>query len=105
MNRIPATVVTGFLGAGKTSLIRHLLKNAGGRRIALVINEFGGREIDCDQAGDGEFGDACPFSGDEVIRALGYDGLSVGLCGAMLITIALAARGGLPLPPIQHHQR
>jgi len=45
------------------------------------------------------------FSGDEVIRALGYDGLSVGLCGAMLITIALAARGGLPLPPIQHHQR
>ena len=69
----------------------------------MVINEFGGREIDCDQAGDGEFGDACPFSGDEVIRALGYDGLSVGLCGAMLITIALAARGGLPLPPTQHH--
>ncbi len=31
MNRIPATVVTGFLGAGKTSLIRHLLENANGR--------------------------------------------------------------------------
>ena len=48
MNRIPATVVTGFLGAGKTSLIRHLLKNAGGRRIALVINEFGDLGIDRD---------------------------------------------------------
>jgi cobalamin biosynthesis protein CobW len=46
MNRIPATVVTGFLGAGKTSLIRHLLENAGGRRIALVINEFGDLGID-----------------------------------------------------------
>jgi cobalamin biosynthesis protein CobW len=46
MNRIPATVVTGFLGAGKTSMIRHLLENAGGRRIALIINEFGDLGID-----------------------------------------------------------
>jgi cobalamin biosynthesis protein CobW len=46
MRRIPATIVTGFLGAGKTSLIRHLLGQAGGRRIALVINEFGELGID-----------------------------------------------------------
>ena len=39
--KIPATVVTGFLGAGKTTLIRHLLQNAGGRRIAVIVNEFG----------------------------------------------------------------
>jgi cobalamin biosynthesis protein CobW len=39
--RIPATIVTGFLGAGKTTLIRHLLQNAGGRKIALIVNEFG----------------------------------------------------------------
>lgn len=39
--KIPATVVTGFLGSGKTTLIRHLLANAGGRRLALIINEFG----------------------------------------------------------------
>jgi cobalamin biosynthesis protein CobW len=39
--KIPATVVTGFLGSGKTTLIRHLVANAGGRRLALIINEFG----------------------------------------------------------------
>ncbi len=44
--KIPATVVTGFLGAGKTTLIRHLLENAGGRRIALIINEFGDLGVD-----------------------------------------------------------
>jgi cobalamin biosynthesis protein CobW len=44
--KIPATVVTGFLGAGKTTLIRHLLDNAGGARLALVINEFGDLGID-----------------------------------------------------------
>jgi cobalamin biosynthesis protein CobW len=46
MRKLPATIVTGFLGAGKTSLIRHLLKHAEGRRIALVINEFGELGID-----------------------------------------------------------
>lgn len=46
MARIPATIVTGFLGAGKTSLIRHLLANADGRRLALVINEFGDLGVD-----------------------------------------------------------
>ncbi len=44
--KIPATIVTGFLGAGKTSLIRHLLTHAKGRRIALVINEFGDLGVD-----------------------------------------------------------
>ncbi|MBM3549945.1 MAG: cobalamin biosynthesis protein CobW [Alphaproteobacteria bacterium] len=46
MNRIPATVVTGFLGAGKTSLIQNLLRSANGRRLAFVINEFGELGID-----------------------------------------------------------
>jgi len=44
--KIPATVVTGFLGAGKTTLIRHLLGQANGRRIALIINEFGDLGVD-----------------------------------------------------------
>lgn len=46
MRKIPATVITGFLGAGKTSLIRHLLANANGKRLALVINEFGDLGVD-----------------------------------------------------------
>ena len=44
--KISATVLTGFLGAGKTSTIRHLLNTSGGRRLALVINEFGDLGID-----------------------------------------------------------
>ncbi|MDE0764838.1 MAG: cobalamin biosynthesis protein CobW [Amylibacter sp.] len=46
--KIPATVVTGFLGAGKTTLIRHMLQNAQGKRIALIINEFGDLGVDGD---------------------------------------------------------
>jgi cobalamin biosynthesis protein CobW len=38
--RIPATVITGFLGAGKTTLIRHLIENANGQRMAQIVNEF-----------------------------------------------------------------
>jgi cobalamin biosynthesis protein CobW len=45
-SKIPATVVTGFLGAGKTSLIRHLLEHSRGCRLALLINEFGSLGID-----------------------------------------------------------
>ena len=44
--KIPATIVTGFLGAGKTTLVRHVLANAGGRRLALIVNEFGDVGID-----------------------------------------------------------
>ena len=57
--KIPATVITGFLGAGKTSIIRHLLENANGRRIALIINEFGDVGI------DGEILKGCGIEGCE----------------------------------------
>lgn len=46
--KIPVTVITGFLGSGKTSLIRHLLQNNQGRRIAVLVNEFGELGIDGD---------------------------------------------------------
>ncbi len=55
--KIPVTIVTGFLGAGKTTLVRHLLMNAGGRRIAIIVNEFGELGID-----------------GEVLRACGIEG-------------------------------
>jgi cobalamin biosynthesis protein CobW len=48
MQKIPATVITGFLGAGKTTMIRNMLMNADGRRIALIINEFGDLGVDGD---------------------------------------------------------
>jgi len=44
--RVPCTVITGFLGAGKTTLIRHILENAGGKRLALIVNEFGDVGVD-----------------------------------------------------------
>ena len=55
--KIPATVITGFLGAGKTTLIRHILANANGKRIALIINEFG------DMGVDREVINGCGFEG------------------------------------------
>ncbi len=58
--KVPATVVTGFLGAGKTTLIRHMLQNARGKRIALIINEFGDLGVD---------GDILTGCGDETCTA------------------------------------
>jgi cobalamin biosynthesis protein CobW len=46
--KIPVTVITGFLGAGKTTLIRHLMANPQGRRLAIVVNEFGSVGVDGD---------------------------------------------------------
>ncbi|MFY0610088.1 MAG: cobalamin biosynthesis protein CobW, partial [Hyphomicrobiaceae bacterium] len=41
LEKTPVTVITGFLGAGKTTVIRHLLENPQGRRLAVIVNEFG----------------------------------------------------------------
>ncbi len=46
--KTPVTVITGFLGSGKTTLIAHLLRNPGGRRLAVVVNEFGDVGVDGD---------------------------------------------------------
>jgi len=48
MHKIPVTVITGFLGAGKTTLVRNLLQNNQGRKIAVLVNEFGEIGIDGD---------------------------------------------------------
>jgi len=63
--KVPATVITGFLGAGKTSMIRHLLETANGKRLALIINEFG------DLGVDGEILKSCGIEGcseDDVVE-------------------------------------
>jgi len=48
LNKIPATIVTGFLGSGKTTLLSNVLKQAEGKRIAVIVNEFGELDIDAD---------------------------------------------------------
>ncbi|WP_448570697.1 cobalamin biosynthesis protein CobW [Trichothermofontia sp.] len=58
MHKIPVTVITGFLGAGKTTLVRHLLQHPDGRRIAVLVNEFGEVGI------DGELLRACRICDD-----------------------------------------
>ncbi len=55
--KIPVTIVTGFLGAGKTTLVRHALGGARGRRIAVIVNEFGALGI------DGELLASCGIAG------------------------------------------
>jgi cobalamin biosynthesis protein CobW len=44
--KVPCSIITGFLGAGKTTLVRHVLQNARGRRLAVIVNEFGDVGID-----------------------------------------------------------
>ena len=46
LNKVPVTVITGFLGSGKTTLVRHLMQNPQGKRLAVVVNEFGDVGVD-----------------------------------------------------------
>jgi len=62
LNKIPTTVVTGFLGSGKTTLLSSVLKQAAGKRIAVIVNEFGELDIDSDLLR------SCPLSCDEESR-------------------------------------
>ncbi len=48
IKRVPCTVITGFLGSGKTTLIRNVLENIRGKRVAVIVNEFGDVGIDGD---------------------------------------------------------
>lgn len=65
LQKIPATVVTGFLGSGKTTLLSNVLKQARGKRIAVIVNEFGERDIDADLLR------SCPLDCDDEVAADG----------------------------------
>ena len=59
LSKIPATVVTGFLGSGKTTLLSNVIRNANGKRIAVIVNEFGELDIDA------ELLRSCPLDCDD----------------------------------------
>ena len=75
--RLPVTIVGGYLGSGKTTLINHLLRNADGTRLAVLVNDFGELPIDRDliEAEDGDIisiagGCVCCSYGDDLIAAI-----------------------------------
>lgn len=74
--KLPVTVVSGYLGAGKTTLINHLLRNANGRRLAVLVNEFGDLSIDEDLIEAEEDG-LMSISGGCVCCAFGGDMIGV----------------------------
>jgi G3E family GTPase len=75
---VPVVLVAGFLGAGKTTLVNHILTNADGRRIAAIVNDFGAINIDAallEQTTDGVIGlkngcICCSLQGD-LLRTIG----------------------------------
>jgi cobalamin biosynthesis protein CobW len=111
--RVPCTVVTGFLGAGKTTLIRHLLENAGGRRLAVLVNEFGDVGIDgevlkgcgiesCDEEDIVELANGCICCtvADDFVPALDKILARPGIDHILIETSGLA----LPKPLVQAFQ-
>lgn len=60
--KIPVTIITGFLGSGKTTLIRNLIQNANGRRLAVIVNEFGEMGI------DGEILKSCCSNEEDILE-------------------------------------
>jgi len=73
---LPVTVIGGYLGAGKTTLVNHLLRHAGGRRLAVLVNDFGELPIDADliEADDGE---VLSLAGGCICCSFGADLLAV----------------------------
>jgi G3E family GTPase len=74
---VPVTLIGGYLGAGKTTLVNHLLRNANGRRLAVLVNEFGELPVDADLivARDGNLisisgGCICCSFGSDLLAAL-----------------------------------
>ncbi len=84
---IPVTVIGGYLGAGKTTLINHLLHNANGMRLAILVNDFGDLAIDAALI-ESQDGDVISLSGGCVCCSYGND-----LQAALMDTTAM------PQPP------
>lgn len=70
--RLPLTVITGYLGAGKTTLVNHLLRRADGRRILVLVNDFGDISIDTDLIASQE-GDTLTLANGCICCSMGGD--------------------------------
>ena len=88
---VPTVVIGGYLGAGKTTLVNHLLRNAAGRRIAVLVNDFGEIAIDADLI-VGADGDVLSLAGGCVCCTIGDD-----LVGALETLLTRAPRPDLLL--------
>jgi len=69
---LPVTIVGGYLGSGKTTLVNHLLRNANGVRIAVMVNDFGELPIDADLI-EAQDGDVISLSGGCICCSYGDD--------------------------------
>lgn len=69
---LPVTIIGGYLGCGKTTLVNHLLRNANGTRLAILVNDFGELPIDADLI-EAEDGDVISLTGGCVCCSYGND--------------------------------
>jgi len=95
----PVTLISGYLGAGKTTLVNHLLRHANGRRIAVAVNEFGALPIDQDLIEQAS-GDVLTLAGGCICCSFGDDLTSglIGLAARRDIDCILIETSGVALP-------
>jgi G3E family GTPase len=97
---IPAVIIGGYLGAGKTSLVNHLLRHALGLRIAVLVNDFGDLPIDEDLI-EGQHGNVMSLSGGCICCSFGADlvgSLQQVLAGTPAPDIVLIETSGVGMP-------
>ena len=95
----PVTLISGYLGAGKTTLVNHLLRHANGRRIAVAVNEFGALPIDQDLIEQAS-GDVLTLAGGCICCSFGDDLTSglISLAARQDIDCILIETSGVALP-------